>query len=127
MESAKDWAAMVREAEKKRIGYMIAGQFEKFAAMCSPSLRYVHSGGSVDGLSSFMEKVQSGLYDYQRIDYPIYEVRVLGGCVLVFAEFNADVLVGGQLKKLDNHAVSVWEIDGEDLKFAFYQATPKAK
>ena len=127
MNTEQNWQETVRAAEQQRADCLINQRYEEFAAMCSPNLCYVHTSGTVDDLDALMGKLHSGFYVYQTIHYPIHEIRHLGTAILVRADFQADILVDGQPRKLNNRAVSVWEIENGELKLAFYQATPIAK
>ncbi|QMT40293.1 nuclear transport factor 2 family protein [Neisseria shayeganii] len=127
MNTEINWEAAVRAAERQRADCLIQQRYAEFAAMCSPKLCYVHTSGTVDDLDALMGKLYAGFYVYQAIHYPIHEIRHLGTGILVRADFQADLLVDGQPRKLNNRAVSVWEIENGQLKLAFYQATPIAK
>ncbi|MDV7495236.1 nuclear transport factor 2 family protein [Acinetobacter baumannii] len=114
----------VREMEKQRFNSLINKQYDHFAAMCDQNLRYVHTSGTVDDLSAFMNKLQAGYYDYQHIDYDIINVVDMQDCVIVTANFHAKLLVGKQPRTLQNRALSIWKKQQDQLKLMMYQATP---
>lgn len=114
----------VRELEKQRFNCLINKQYEQFAALCNEDLRYVHTSGTVDDLPAFMKKLQAGYYDYQDIDYDIINVVNMHDCVIVIANFHANLLVDGQARTLQNRALSIWKKQQEQLKLMMYQATP---
>ncbi|OUY06239.1 nuclear transport factor 2 family protein [Acinetobacter populi] len=116
--------AQVRKMEKNRFNSLINKQYDHFAAICDQNLRYVHTSGAVDDLSSFMNKLQAGYYDYQQIDYDIVNVIEMQDCIIVVANFHANLLVDQKPRTLQNRALSIWKKEQEQLKLMIYQATP---
>lgn len=114
----------IKELEKQRFNHLINKEYEQFAAMCDPDLRYVHSSGAIDNLSSYMEKLNSGYYDYQEMDLDITSVIDMQDYVMVIGDFYAKVLVDGKLLDLQNRALSLWKRHHDHLKFMMYQGTP---
>lgn len=114
----------IRTLEKQRFKYLIDKQYQQFANICDNNLRYIHTSGTVDNLSSFMNKLNTGYYDYQKIDYDIVDVIEMSDCVIVTANFYAQLLVDLEPRVLQNRAISIWKKTELELKLFIYQATP---
>ena len=114
----------IRTLEKKRFQYLIDKHYQQFADMCDDNLRYVHTSGTVDTLSSFMTKLQAGYYDYQKIDYDIVDIIEMSDCIIVTANFHAQLLVDQEPRVLQNRAISIWKKQASQPKLFIYQATP---
>lgn len=116
--------AHIRELEKQRFNYLINKQFDDFSALCHQDLRYVHSGGTVDDLPSYLAKLRSGYYYYQALNYDIANVIDMQAYVVVTGDLYAKLLFDGKPRTLQNRALSIWKKEGERLKFFMYQGTP---
>ena len=114
----------IRTLEKQRFQYLIDKQYQKFAEICEDNLRYVHTSGTVDSLTSFMNKLQAGYYDYQKIDYDIVDIIEMSDCIIVTANFYAELLVDQEPRVLQNRAISIWKKGTDQPKLFIYQATP---
>ena len=114
----------ISELEQQRFSYLLNKQYDEFAAMCDADLHYVHSSGVTDDLFSYLQKLKSGLYGYQQLDYEIGKVIDMQDYVMVTGDFYAKVLVDGQPVSLKNRAISIWEKQGDEYKFFVYQGTP---
>lgn len=114
----------ISELEQQRFSYLLNKQYDEFAAMCDADLHYVHSSGVTDDLFSYLQKLKSGLYGYQQLDYEIGKVIDMQDYVMVTGDFYAKVLVDGQPVSLKNRAISIWKKQGDEYKFFVYQGTP---
>jgi 3-hydroxyisobutyrate dehydrogenase-like beta-hydroxyacid dehydrogenase/ketosteroid isomerase-like protein len=115
--------ATIRSLEDARYDAVVRGDIAAFVELAHPDLTYTHSTGSVDTLDSYREKLESGYYDYHRIDHPIDRIVVAGDTALVIGEMHADITAGGTRKALANRALAVWvRSDGAWLLLA-YQPT----
>ena len=119
-------AAAITRLEDERFDAMIAGNFDRFAAIAHPDLMYTHSNGVTDSLSSYMDKCRAGFYVYHHIEHPIDKIVVQGDVGLVLGQMNADLTAGGVRKQLANTSVSVWIRHGDVWKLISYQPTPRS-
>ncbi|MUG32345.1 MULTISPECIES: nuclear transport factor 2 family protein [Psychrobacter] len=117
----------ISELEQQRFNYLLNKQYDEFAALCDADLRYVHSSGAMDDLSSYLQKLKSGFYEYQQLDYDINQVIDMQDYVMVTGDFYAQVLVDGQPISLKNRALCIWKKRGDEFKFFMYQGTPFTK
>ena len=114
----------IKYLENLRFNSLIRKEYEEFSSLCDHNLRYVHTSGTVDDLSNFLNKLNSGYYDYQQIDYEIVDILEMQDCVIVTANFHAQLLVNNEPRSLQNRAVSIWRKHDDQLKLMLYQATP---
>lgn len=113
----------IRALEDARYDAVVRGDIAAFAELAHPELTYTHSNGSVDTLGSYREKLESGYYDYHRIDHPIDRIVVEGDTAVVIGEMHADITAGGTRKALANRALAVWvRVDGA-WRLLAYQPT----
>ena len=118
-----DPAATIRALEDARYDAVVRGDIGAFAELAHPDLTYTHSNGSVDTLDSYREKLESGFYDYHRIDHPIDRIVVEGDTAVVIGEMHADITAGGTRKTLATRALAVWvRVDGA-WRLLAYQPT----
>lgn len=121
--TASEVEATIRALEDARYDAVVRGDIAAFAELAHPELTYTHSNGSVDTLDSYREKLDSGYYDYHRIDHPIDRIVVEGDTALVIGEMHADITAGGTRKTLANRALAVWvRVDGA-WRLLAYQPT----
>lgn len=124
-ESDKD-VEVITELEDQRFDAVVAGDFDRFAAVCHPDLMYTHSNGVTDSLDSYLAKCRDGFYVYHRVDHPVTKILVKADVAFVLGEMNADLTAGGTRKQLRNTSLAVWVRDSETWKLIAYQPTPKA-
>jgi uncharacterized protein (TIGR02246 family) len=115
--------AIIRALEDARYDAVVRGDIGAFADLAHPDLTYTHSNGSVDTLDSYREKLESGFYDYHRIDHPIDRIVVEGDTALVIGEMHADITAGGTRKTLANRALAVWVRADGAWRLLAYQPT----
>lgn len=115
--------ATIRALEDARYDAVVRGDIAAFVELAHPDLTYTHSTGSVDTLDSYREKLESGFYDYHRIDHPIDRIVVVGDTALVIGEMHADITAGGIRKTLANRALAVWVRVDEGWRLLAYQPT----
>jgi ketosteroid isomerase-like protein len=115
--------ATIRALEDARYDAVVRGDIAAFVELAHPDLTYTHSTGTVDTLDSYRGKLESGFYDYHRIDHPIDRIVIVGDTALVIGEMHADITAGGTRKTLANRALAVWvRVDGV-WRFLAYQPT----
>lgn len=113
----------ITEFEDRRYDAIVAGDFSRFAELAHPDLVYVHSSAGVDTLDSYREKIESGFYDYHRIDHPVHRIVVAGDTAYVLGEMHAEVTAGGTEKTLHNASLAVWTRTSDGWRLLTYQST----
>ena len=116
--------AEVLAAEDRRYDALVGPDLPALRQLFHDRLSYAHSSGVRDTKSEYLAKIESGYYDYARIDHPVERVDVLGDTAVVVGRMNADLLVQGSPKTLDVLALAVWTRDTGEWKLVAYASTP---
>ena len=116
--------AQVLAAEDRRYEALIGPDLPALERLFHDRLSYAHSNGVRDTKAQYLAKIESGFYDYSRLDHPVDRVDVVGGTVVVSGRMNADLLVDCAPKSLDVLATAVWTRDAGDWQLLAYASTP---
>nr|WP_174505298.1 nuclear transport factor 2 family protein [Acinetobacter sp. Marseille-Q1620] len=115
---------LIEQFEQSRFQALLDQDYELFKHLCDPDLTYVHSSGKVDNLNQYFEKLKNNYYEYLKIDYKINKVQIFDELVLVYAHFNAELLIQKQPATLNNLILAVLKRNGDELKLLASQPTP---
>lgn len=87
----------IRQVEQQRVKYLVSGDYDRLAAMTSPSLTYSHSAGALDTKESWLASLRSGQVAFTKLEHGEVTVRLLAPDVAMLNSL-ADVVVrvGGQ-------------------------------
>jgi hypothetical protein len=116
--------AAVLAAEDRRYRAMIETDLETLDQLLDDRVSYAHSSGVRDTKAEYLGKIESGYYDYQRIDHPVERVDVLGDSAVVIGRMTADLTVQGTQKTIDNLALAVWTRTAGEWQLVAYASTP---
>jgi ketosteroid isomerase-like protein len=122
--SAGEVGELIRAAEDRRYAAMVAADVGALAGLLSDAVVYTHSSGSRDDKQTLLSKISGGSLVYVQVQHPVAQVIVLGEAVLVIGEMHADIVVGGQPKRLDNATLAVWAAQDGGWRLAAFQPTP---
>ncbi|WP_084356423.1 nuclear transport factor 2 family protein [Mycolicibacterium wolinskyi] len=114
----------IRNLERERYSAVVAGDFDRFAALAHPQLAYTHSNGVTDTLESYLDKCRNGFYVYEHVDHPIDFITIVDDVALVVGEMNANLVADGTEKVLANRALAVWKNGSQGWRLLAYQPTP---
>lgn len=120
-------ARLIRELEDRRFAAVVSEDFDTFAELCHPRLRYTHSNGVTDTLESYLRKCRSGYYRYLSVEHPVEEIVVVGDVALVHGEMNADLTVGAVPVRLANRSLAVWVYERKAWRFIAYAPAERAR
>ena len=122
--TADDVAAkQISALEARRYQAMTDGDVAALAELFAPDLIYTHSDASSDSRDSYLEKLASGVLDYDVIEHPETSILVHGDCALVFGDMRGEVHVNGQLRRLNSKSLAVWVRGGGSWALLAYQPT----
>jgi len=116
-------AKQISELEARRYQAMTDGDVAALAELFAPDLIYTHSDASSDSRDSYLEKLASGVLDYDVIEHPETSILVHGDCALVFGDMRGEVHVNGQLRRLNSKSLAVWVRGGGSWALLAYQPT----
>jgi ketosteroid isomerase-like protein len=123
MTAHEDVADQIRALEDRRYQALtdcdIAALDELFAA----DLVYTHSDTKTDSKQSYLEKLANGYFKYGPISHPESNILVRGDCALVFGDMRGEVRLDGQMRVLNNKALSVWVREDDRWVLLAFQPT----
>jgi hypothetical protein len=119
-----DVVAAVLAAEDLRYEALLGPDLPTLERLFHEQLSYAHSSGVRDTKAEYLAKIESGYYDYARIDHPVERVDVLGDTAVVVGRMTADLTVDGTPKSLDVLALAVWTRTGGQWQLVAYASTP---
>jgi hypothetical protein len=121
---SEDDVRAVLAAEDRRYDALLGPDLPMLERLFHDRLSYAHSSGVRDTKAEYLAKIESGYYDYARIDHPVERVDVLGDSAVVVGRMTADLSVNGTPKIIDNLALAVWTKDTGDWQLVAYASTP---
>jgi Domain of unknown function (DUF4440) len=116
--------AAILAAEDLRYEALLGPDLPALERLFHDRLSYAHSSGVRDTKAEYLGKIESGYYDYQRIDHPVERVDVLGNSAVVIGRMTADLTVQGTQKTIANLALAVWTKDTGEWQLVAYASTP---
>jgi len=117
----------ILSAEADRYRAMIAGDVEALRAACDPKLRYVSSVGIADTLDSWLAKIETEMFRYERIEHPVDAIQIYDNIAIVHGRMLAYGELRGEQMALSTITVSVLKCDDEgDWRLLAFQATAAA-
>jgi ketosteroid isomerase-like protein len=98
----------LQDLEERRAAAMLAADTGTLDGLLHDGLTYMHSTGGADTKASYLDGVGSGAFDYRKVDRDDVTIKVQGDIGMVFYHLNADVVIRGNLRNLDNRVLAVW-------------------
>jgi ketosteroid isomerase-like protein len=111
--------------EDKRLGAMIARDFEGLEKMVHAELLYTHSSGLTDTKASWLESMKSGKVKYKSASCSERQVRFFGDVALVRGKAAIEAEIGGQARSLKLLFLNAWVKTPQGWKFAAWQSCPQ--
>jgi hypothetical protein len=107
---AKDDAreSLLRAAETARFQAQVDADAKVLAPLLDEQLEYVHSDGTIDSKTSFIESLTSGRRDYVSTKATIEGVRLFGDIALIRGRALVTVVDNGKPLDLDIGYTDVW-------------------
>ena len=115
--------AEVLAAEERRTRAMVDGDVAALAVLIDDDCRYVHSSGAVDTKTSYLEKLQSGVFGYAWIRASDQLIIDVGAGVAVLHRMEAQLVLSGVPRPYQSQAVALWRETPLGLRLAYFQAT----
>ena len=122
--NTEDDVAAVLAAEDRRYEALLGPDLPALQQLFHDRLSYAHSSGVRETKAEYLGKIESGYYDYQRIDHPVDRVEVLGDTAIVVGRMTSDLAVRGTPKTIDNLALAVWTRATGEWQLLAYAPTP---
>ena len=117
----------LRRLEDARFGALVKGDWDAFAELCDPQLRYTHTTALTDSLHSYVARGRSGHYDYRWIESPIDRIVIYDDIALLFGQMRSEMVAGGKPRELDNLTLSIWRKTDGQWRLLAYQPTARIR
>ena len=115
---------VIRELESRRFRAMIEADAVALEALLAEGMVYTHSSAATDGKASYIAGVKSKKWQYRRIDRPVEDIQVHGGCAVVSGQVRIDIVVDGQPKVMNSRYTDVWVKGAKGWQMVAWQSTP---
>ncbi len=112
--------------EARRRDAMLAGDVRALGELLAPELRYVHSTGTVDSRDSLLHRLATGAIVYRALELAPLTQTQCGDALIVAGEMRAQVLRGGELRKVFSSYLAVWRCQDRRWQLAACQGTALA-
>jgi hypothetical protein len=116
----------IHDLENSRYRAMVSNDLSTLDKLLADDLVYTHSTGAVDGKSSYLESLRSGMVRYISAERQQESFRAIGEAVLLHGRMKAHVVVGGVEKALDNVFNCVWARTATGWQMINWASTPVA-
>ena len=111
--------------DEARVAATLAGDVARLEPLIGSSLRYVHSSGTDEDRSLYLERVGGGFYDFQRLSLIADAFRRFGEVVLVNGDVEIDVVVREKgRKQFRSRYLQVWALENGSWRMVSWQSTP---
>lgn len=103
---------------------MQSGDADAMAELMAEDCVYIHSFGTRDSKTSYLERVRKGFFVYQRVDVTQDKIIARGDVAIVVGMMTGVVTAGGVERRLNNVRSSVWSREDGSWKLVLFQPTP---
>ena len=97
--------------EDKRHAAMLAGDTATLAELLHDEPLYMHSTGGSDSKESYIAGLTDRMFEYNKVERDDQTVRVHGDVGMIYYHMQADVMIRGNPRHLDNRLLAVWVRD----------------
>ncbi|WP_445115347.1 nuclear transport factor 2 family protein [Acinetobacter sp. WZC-1] len=115
---------LIQTLENLRCTALSEKDYDRFKSLCHPDLIYIHTSGKIEHLEEYYQKLCSGFYRYEAIEFQIQNNIDLGSSLLVVGEFRSQLTVDGKQRILHNRTTSTWLKTDASFQLICYQSTP---
>lgn len=99
---------LVRDLEQQRYRCLVDGDTRGFARLCHPDLIFLHATGETESRESYLAKLTTGRYTYNRVERPIHSVSIVDETAIVLGDVIAELSVEGETLQLQNRVLATW-------------------
>ena len=115
---------VIQDLEQRRWQAMIDVDLSTLDLLLHPNLRYTHSTAAVDTKESYLQALETGLFDYREVDNTDVEIQSFQDLALVNGTAAIPVVARGKEFLLRSRYTCVWVNENDDRRFLAWQNTP---
>ncbi len=98
----------IKRLEDARFAAMVRKDISTLDRLLDDKLIYMHSTGVSDTKATYLEGLQTGVWDYQGVDSTEQRVQLDGHIALVFCKMSIHLISRGVFTAFDSRALAVW-------------------
>jgi ketosteroid isomerase-like protein len=114
----------IENLEERRRKAMLAADLATLDDMFAEDLSYTHSNAVMERKSLYLERLGAKHYDYRELNFLDQDIRMVGEAALVTGRMTGEVLIAGQLRKLNSLTTVVWIRIAGRWQMLTFQSTP---
>ena len=115
---------LIAELEERRRKAMLGADIAVLDEMFVDDLSYTHSNAVMERKALYLERLAAKHYDYRELNFLDQDIRVTGDAALITGRMTGEVVIAGQLRKLNSRTTVVWIRDGGRWRMLTFQSTP---
>ncbi len=96
------------ELEERRRQAMLGADIAALDEMFVDNLSYTHSNAVTERKALYLERLAAGHYDYRELSFLDQDIRIVGDAALITGHMTGEVVIAGQLRKLNSRTTVVW-------------------
>ena len=114
---------VIKKLESSLRGAQINSDLNVLSLLLSEHLIYIHSNGYVDNYHSYLEKINLGILNYQKIEIQNEKVLIEKEIIIKHSIMMGDVIVMGVNKSIHSRTTTIWLIEKGFWKLRSFQST----
>ena len=116
--------ADIKELEERRRQAMLRSDVPELEELFAEELAYTHSNAEVDTRAEYIAKLDNHYYRYHKLNFLDQDIRIAGQAALVTGRMTGEVMIAGQLRKLNSRTTVVWIHRDDRWQLLAFQSTP---
>jgi hypothetical protein len=117
-------ADAIVELEEHRRKAMLSADTPFFDEHFCDAATYMHSNAEIDNKAEYAAKIDNHHYDYRELNFLDQDIRIVGDAALVTGRMTGEVVIAGQLRKLNSRTTVVWIRQNGRWQMLTFQSTP---
>lgn len=114
----------IAELEERRRKAMLGADVALLDEMFVDDLSYTHSNAVMERKALYLERLAAKHYDYRELNFLDQDIRITGDAALITGTMTGEVVIAGQLRKLNSRTTVVWIRQGRRWRMLTFQSTP---
>jgi len=114
----------ITELEEHRRKAMLAADVAVLDDMFVDDLSYTHSNAVSERKALYIERLAAKHYDYRELNFLDQDIRLVGDAALITGHMTGEVVIAGQLRKLNARTTVVWIKRDGRWQMLTFQSTP---
>ena len=114
----------IADLEERRRQAMLSSDTPFFDEHFCDEATYTHSNAEIDNKAEYSAKIDNHDYDYRELNFLDQDIRIVGDAALITGRMTGEVVIAGQLRKLNARTTVVWIKRDGRWQMLTFQSTP---